>query len=89
MPALTGKVAIVTGAASHKGIGNAIAQRYAREGASVFLVDRVGIDQLELAQRACRAYSDAGVIHYGVHDLSERGAAERMIEEATARGGQI
>jgi NAD(P)-dependent dehydrogenase (short-subunit alcohol dehydrogenase family) len=89
MAALTGKVAIVTGAASHKGIGNAIAQRYAREGASVFLVDRVGIDQLEQAQRACRAYPDAGVIHYGVHDLSERGVAERMIEEAATRFDRI
>lgn len=89
MAALTGRVCIVTGAASHKGIGNAIAQRYAREGASVFLVDRGSIAQLEQVQRECRSHPEAGRIEYGVHDLAGRGVAERMIEDAAARFGRI
>jgi NAD(P)-dependent dehydrogenase (short-subunit alcohol dehydrogenase family) len=89
MAALTGKVAVVTGAASHKGIGNAIAHRYAREGASVFLVDRTSLDALEGARHACSAHPDAGRIECGAYDLAERGAAERMIEDAVQRFGRI
>lgn len=89
MAALTGKVAIVTGAASHKGIGNAIAHRYAREGASVFMVDHVGAEVLEEARQACQAHADGGTIACGAYDLAERGAAERMIDAAAQRFGRI
>ena len=89
MAALTGKVAIVTGAASHKGIGNVIAHRYAREGASVFMVDHVDAQVLEEARRACQAHAEAGAIACGAYDLAERGAAERMIEDAAQRFGRI
>jgi NAD(P)-dependent dehydrogenase (short-subunit alcohol dehydrogenase family) len=89
MPALAGKVTIVTGASSDKGIGNAIAHCYAREGASVYLVAEGTVEQLEAVQRACRAYPNAGRIEYGVHDLALRGEAERMIEQAAARFGRI
>ena len=35
---LNGKVAVITGASTPKGIGNAIARRYASEGAALYLV---------------------------------------------------
>jgi NAD(P)-dependent dehydrogenase (short-subunit alcohol dehydrogenase family) len=47
MGQLTGKVAVVTGASEERGIGNAIAKRFAREGASVFLVQGIEGDELE------------------------------------------
>jgi len=40
---LTGKVALVTGAASKLGFGRAIANRLAREGADVVVVDRIAV----------------------------------------------
>lgn len=89
MGQLTGKVAVVTGASTERGIGNAIAKRFAWEGASVFLVAEGTIAQLEKVQNECRSYPEAGSIDYGVYDLSEPGAAERMIEEAARRFSRI
>ena len=65
MKDLSGKVAVVTGASTEKGIGTAIARRFAQAGASVFLVAEGTVAQLEKACEACRAYSDAGRIDYG------------------------
>jgi NAD(P)-dependent dehydrogenase (short-subunit alcohol dehydrogenase family) len=82
MGSLTGKVAVVTGSSTPTGIGNAIAKRYAEAGASVFLVAEGTLAQLRKAQQECQGYPEAGRIEYGVFDLSERGAAEQMIEAA-------
>lgn len=89
MGQLIGKVAVVTGASTERGIGNAIAKRFAREGASVFLVAEGTVEQLEKVQNECRNHFEAGRIEYGLFDLSERGAAERMIEEAARRFSRI
>jgi NAD(P)-dependent dehydrogenase (short-subunit alcohol dehydrogenase family) len=89
MKDLSGKVAVVTGASTEKGIGTAIARRFAQAGASVFLVAEGTVAQLEKACEACRAYSDAGRIDYGVVDLSQAGAPERMIAEALERFSRI
>jgi NAD(P)-dependent dehydrogenase (short-subunit alcohol dehydrogenase family) len=65
---LRGKTAIVTGAASKKGIGNAIALALAREGANIILADVVpgGIQALaqeiqEMGSRALPLNVDQGV----------------------------
>lgn len=86
---LTGKVAVVTGSSSEKGIGAAIANRYAAEGASVFLVAEGTEERLMQVRRECASHAGAGRIEYGIYDLAERGAAERMIEEAARRFGRI
>ena len=89
MSSLKNKIAVVTGASTPKGIGNAIAKRFAEAGAAVFLVAEGTVGQLEDAQKACRGFADAGRIEYGVFDLAQPGAAERMIEDAQRRFGRI
>lgn len=89
MNSMQNLVCVVTGASTPNGIGNAIAKRFAEAGAAVFLVAEGTVPQLELAQAECRKYPAAGRIEYGVFDLSESGAAERMIAEAHERFGRI
>ena len=89
MSSLKTKFAIVTGASTPKGIGNAIAKRFAEAGAAVFLVAEGTVKQLETAQQECQAFAQAGRIEYGVFDLAEPAAAERMVEEAARRFGRV
>jgi len=89
MSDLAGKVAVITGASTPKGIGSAIARRFAQAGAAVFLVAEGTRAQLEAAREACAAYSQAGRIEYGEFDLAQDGAAERMIEDAERRFGRV
>jgi NAD(P)-dependent dehydrogenase (short-subunit alcohol dehydrogenase family) len=89
MGQLSGKVAVITGASTPKGIGSAIASRYAQEGASVFLVAEGAREQLEQVQRACREHTGVGRVEYGIFDLSQRGAAEAMIGDAVRRFGRL
>ena len=89
MRALEGKVAIVTGASTPRGIGSAIARRFAQEGAALFLVAEGTREQLEAVSQECRGYPDCTRAEYAVHDLSESGSAERMIAEAHRRLGRI
>ena len=51
---LKDRVAVITGASTPKGIGNAIARRFAEAGGSLYLVAEGTRDQLETAQRDCR-----------------------------------
>lgn len=80
---------IVTGASTPNGIGNAIAKRFAQAGASVLLVAEGTREQLETAQRECRAFAQGGRIEYAVHDLGETGAAEKMVEDAHRLFGRV
>src|SRR3954463_8589672 len=89
MKSMKGRVAIVTGASTPKGIGNAIAQAFAKAGASVFLVAEGTVKQLETAQKKCRSYPDAGRIEYGVFDLGVKGAAEQMVAKAVELFGRV
>jgi NAD(P)-dependent dehydrogenase (short-subunit alcohol dehydrogenase family) len=82
---LEGKSAVVTGAA--RGIGFAIAERYASEGARVLLADLDG----DAAREAARAIAT----RHGVETLASRVDVSRpgdnfaMIDEAIARFGRL
>jgi len=75
---LEGKVAVVTGAA--QGIGNAIAQGLAAEGARIVVVD------LARAEEAAAAFPGGVGI---AADVSSEDDVARMVEEAVERCGRI
>src|SRR6478609_4619608 len=84
MARLESKVAIVTGAAN--GIGQAIAERFAAEGAAVVLADIEGhaLDRVTagIVGRGGKAEAVTG-------DLTEESGAMRLIEAANAEHGRI
>jgi 2-dehydro-3-deoxy-L-rhamnonate dehydrogenase (NAD+) len=75
----SGRVAIVTGGA--RGIGFAVAERLAREGASVALFDRD-------AERLGRAAANVGAEPFVV-DITDARAVERTAEEVVGRFGGV
>ena len=89
MSELKGKVAIVTGASTPLGIGNAIARRYAAAGASVFCVAEGTQAQLDAVVRQCRGMGGAGRIESAAVDLSEPQGPEQMTEQAQALFGRV
>ena len=88
--ALAGKVAVITGASTPKGIGAAIARRYAAEGASLFLAAEGPVDGLASVVEECRAAApDGGVVESGLFDLGADGAPEAMIDAAMKVFGRV
>lgn len=84
MARLESKVAIVTGAAN--GIGRAIAERFASEGASVVLGDIEG----EALNRVAAGISEKGGTAEAVTgDLTEEAGAARLIDAAIGKHGHI
>ena len=67
---LTGKNALVTGAAS--GIGRAIAETFARQGATVWVVDR---DEANGAEVVAAIRAAGGVAEFATLDVSDEAAA--------------
>ncbi len=89
MAELTDKVAVISGVASLRGIGFAMASRFAAAGASLFLVD---IDGAALEQRKAdlEALIEAGArVEVAQHDLSQPGQPEAMIASAADALGRI
>jgi NAD(P)-dependent dehydrogenase (short-subunit alcohol dehydrogenase family) len=78
MGSLEGRVAIVTGAA--RGIGRAIAEGLAREGARLVVADLAG------AEAAAAAFPDG--VGLAV-DVADEAAVQRMAAETVARCGRI
>jgi NAD(P)-dependent dehydrogenase (short-subunit alcohol dehydrogenase family) len=86
---LAGKVAIVTGAASARpglGIGDATAILFAREGASVLLVNRDDSHSQELRHDIA---SEGGECSAFAADITRSDDAQRMVEAATDRYGKV
>lgn len=84
MPQLEGKVAIITGAG--RGIGQAVARLFAREGARIVAVGRT----LGSLQETVGLIEKAGGQALAVTgDVGEKGAAEKVVQQAVARFGQV
>jgi len=81
---LEGKVAIVTGASS--GIGRAIALRYGREGARVFVADINDDGGNETVKMIADAGGQAGFITCNTGDPEQ---VRAMVDQAAAKGGQL
>ncbi|MDI3423067.1 SDR family oxidoreductase [Streptomyces luteolus] len=85
MGVLKGRTAVVTGGS--RGIGRAIVERLARDGASVVFNYA---HSTEAAADVVREVEDAGGSVHGVQlDLAERGAPERLMEVADERFGGL
>jgi NAD(P)-dependent dehydrogenase (short-subunit alcohol dehydrogenase family) len=84
MGRLEGKVAVVTGAAD--GIGHAITEGFAKEGARVFLSD---IDDRK-GRASAKALRDAGYAAEYVHcDVAEEKDIANLIKTAVKKGGRL
>src|SRR5712692_9248278 len=81
---LQGKTAIITGGG--RGIGQAIAFMFAREGAQLLLAARTAA---ELAATARHIEQDGGRADYIQADVAEHGDVVRVVEHSLARFGAI
>jgi len=83
MARVSGKVALVTGAASRFGIGKAISSLLAREGANLVMTD---IDVKD-GSRIASEIGDNAV--FFEHDVREEDSWRAVFEQAVARFGQV
>jgi NAD(P)-dependent dehydrogenase (short-subunit alcohol dehydrogenase family) len=81
---LSGRQALITGAS--RGIGRAIALRYAAEGADLFLV---ATQRARLDEVAEQARSHGARVHAMTGDVSDRSAVQAMVAAAVAAMGRI
>jgi NAD(P)-dependent dehydrogenase (short-subunit alcohol dehydrogenase family) len=78
------QVALITG--SGRGIGRAIAQLFAAEGAAVFLTART---EAELAATAAEITGLGGSAHYSLADVGREADCARVVAQARALFGRI
>ncbi|ASV84827.1 cyclopentanol dehydrogenase [Ochrobactrum quorumnocens] len=79
---LEGKTAIITGAASLKGMGFATARRFAEEGAAVLLTD-ISQEGLDEAAAALASLTDKALVH--AMDVSDPAAWSTAVELVRSR----
>jgi 3-oxoacyl-[acyl-carrier protein] reductase len=84
MGLLDGKVALITGAS--KGIGKAIAQRFAQEGAKVAFTYLSSVERGQALEDELSQYGEAAGFR---SDASSGEQAEKLIEDVVARFGRI
>lgn len=88
MSRLDGRVAVVTGGSS--GIGNAIATRFGREGASIVVADVSREPKLDSETPVLERLSNVGADHRFVEtDVSSPADAERAVEVAVEEFGGL
>ncbi len=86
---LKGKIAIVTGAGSRGevvGIGSATALLFARQGASVLVVDK---DERNACRTLAQIEKDGGKASLFVADVAQSSACQRMVESAVSHYGGL
>ena len=81
---LKDKVAVITGAAN--GIGRAVAETFAREGARLMLADLM---EEELERVAAAIRQNGGEAQTFVCDVTDRSRVERLIAETSAQFGRL
>lgn len=81
---LEGKVALV--AAASRGLGRAIADVFAAEGASLVICAR-GAEELEAARKTIE--SSGAAVHAVVADLSDRAGIDKVVREAMSKFGRV
>jgi NAD(P)-dependent dehydrogenase (short-subunit alcohol dehydrogenase family) len=81
---VAGQVALVSGAS--RGIGGAIAEGFARRGASVVITGR---DAATLERTACEIAPPGGTVRAMVCDVADKAAIERLVKDVLAEHGHI
>jgi NAD(P)-dependent dehydrogenase (short-subunit alcohol dehydrogenase family) len=84
---LTGKVAIISGAAS--GMGAATARRFAKEGAKVVIADQLEADGRKVADDINAANAAGGEAVFMLLDVTDEANWTRVVDETVRRFGKL